>query len=557
MRILLLFFFFYAISTNGQSLEWVHSFEGTSNVSVNRIQLDQVENIYLMGSFSDMVDFDPGPNTFTLNGNNFSAIFIAKYTSDGNFIWANKISCSGATTPGEIVLDNLGNIIVTGSFKKDIYFSSDTLTSVSTSWNDIFISKFDTSGIFLWAKSAGGSSEDELFSCGTDESGNIFVCGDFYSTADFDPGIGVANLTSSGLRDIFILKLSQAGNYLWTKRLGNSDYDRATKLIVSGQNVFITGYFKSYIDFDTGPGISSFNPSVRNPFLLSIDTLGNFNWARHLSSTGFSEGKSLAVDPFGNIYWSGVVQGIMDLDPGSGTLNYTFINLPDIYMVKLDSYGNFLWGNAWGSNNGEILNDMVCDNLGNVCATGFFMGTLDFDPSPATHFLTSIGSEDMFILRISASGNLVRVRQVGSTNFNIGRDIAMNQINYVYIVGEFQGQCDFDPSADDTTLTSPSGLDGGYFAKYKIPISTSVDSYSLVSKVKIFPNPAYNNLFIDLPEQLVNSKIIITDIQGKYIQSFIATTKLNNIEISNLSSGLYFIRVSTDDGNGIFKFVKE
>jgi hypothetical protein len=73
---------------------------------------------------------------------------------------------------------------------------------------DVFISKLDTSGNFVWAKNITGGGYDEGNAIAVDISGNVYTAGVFAKTADFDMGSGIFNLTSAGGNDIFVHKMS-------------------------------------------------------------------------------------------------------------------------------------------------------------------------------------------------------------------------------------------------------------------------------------------------------------------------------------------------------------
>lgn len=112
-----------------------------------------------------------------------------------------------------IAIDSYGNVYSIGNFYGTVDFNPGpgTFNLHSTAGSDIFISKIDASGNFIWAKSMGGYGDDYGEYIALDASGNVYTAGFFYVTVDFDPGEGTFNLTSSGLSDIFIQKLSQQG----------------------------------------------------------------------------------------------------------------------------------------------------------------------------------------------------------------------------------------------------------------------------------------------------------------------------------------------------------
>src|SRR5690349_5759017 len=107
-----------------------------------------------------------------------------------------------------VAVDAEGSVYFTGTFKGTADFDpgAGTANLVSHGDNDVFITKTDASGNFLWAKNLGGGGADYSFSLCLDDAANVYTCGNFIGTADFDPGAATFNLTSNGLTDIFISK---------------------------------------------------------------------------------------------------------------------------------------------------------------------------------------------------------------------------------------------------------------------------------------------------------------------------------------------------------------
>ncbi|HRR51788.1 MAG TPA: SBBP repeat-containing protein, partial [Candidatus Cloacimonas sp.] len=95
---------------------------------------------------------------------------------------------------------------------------------------------------WLWAKQAGGTSNDYGRSIAVDDNGNSYVTGDFAESATF----GTTTLTSSGYDDIYVAKMDSNGNWLWAKQAGGTNYDYGYGIAVDAYgNSYVTGYFKS------------------------------------------------------------------------------------------------------------------------------------------------------------------------------------------------------------------------------------------------------------------------------------------------------------------------
>lgn len=194
-----------------------------------------------------------------------------------------------------IALDGLGNVYTTGHFKDTCDFDPGvgTFDLISAGLDDIFISKLDILGNFVWAKQIGESSTDVGTSIVVDDSGNVYSAGYFYGVADFDPGSGTTNLTSAGAYDEFVLKLNTSGNFIWAKNMGGMATDIAKSIAVDvAGNVYTTGQFQGTADFDPNSGILNLTSAggmiylFLNWILLEI-LCGPKVWAERLVILGY------------------------------------------------------------------------------------------------------------------------------------------------------------------------------------------------------------------------------------------------------------------------------
>ncbi|MBK7692341.1 MAG: SBBP repeat-containing protein [Bacteroidetes bacterium] len=254
---------------------------------------------------------------------------------------------------------------------------------------------------YQWAKSIGATDEDMSKSIAVDGSGNVYTTGFFTGTVDFDPGPGTNNLTCVGDKDIFISKLDAMGHFLWAKSMGGIDIDWGYSIALDGAgNVYTTGFFEGSADFDPGVGTNILSTTGEGDFdiyISKLDAAGNFIWAKSMGASSYDEGRSIAVDGAGNVYTTGYFQGSVDFDPGVGTNYLTGAGSLDIFISKLDAAGNFVWAKSMGGVASDWGVSIVVDRAGNIYTTGIFSGSGDFDPGPGTSNLTSAGNMDIFI----------------------------------------------------------------------------------------------------------------------------------------------------------------
>ncbi|MFH1005081.1 MAG: hypothetical protein V1781_06265, partial [Bacteroidota bacterium] len=166
--------------SSAQSYLWAKSAGGSSDDIALSVSTDANGNILVAGYFdSPTIIF--GSTTLT-NAGDYD-MFLAKYDASGNVLWAKSAGGSDWDRASSVSTDANGNILVAGSFQSPtIIFGSTTLTKAgSDNYADMFLAKYDASGNVLWAKSAGGSSDDIALSVSTDANGNILVAGNFRS----------------------------------------------------------------------------------------------------------------------------------------------------------------------------------------------------------------------------------------------------------------------------------------------------------------------------------------------------------------------------------------
>jgi len=574
--------FILKLDANGNFL-WAKQIEGI-NVYGNSITTDNSGNVYATGSFFYTVDFDPGPGTNNLISNGNKDIYILKLDSGGNFLWVKQIGEAGDEEGQCITRDNSGNLYITGRFTETVDFDPGTGTANlnSNGIYDIFILKLDANGNFLWAKNPAGVDNDMGYSITTDNSGNVYATGRFKETVDFDPGPGTFNLNSNGSYDAFILKLDANGNFLWAKSIGGAEYEESKSITTDANgNVYTTGDFQGTVDFDPGPGtfnITSYYNSSQNQysldgFIQKLDASGNFLWVKRIGSFINGMFKSITTDKYGGVYTTGLFYYTVDFDPGPGTFNISDSGGGNIFILKLDTSGNFLWVNQMGGPSIDYGYAITIDDCRNIYTTGIFGETADFDPGTGTANLTSNGSRDIFIQKlgdciilpvelVSFKGecNGLTVELNWSTISEINNDfftIEKSLDGEIYFsIGTIQGQ------GNSSNLTSYSFIDDNtskqpYYRLKQTDFNGETNYHSTISVFcnkdsffKFYPNPVKDELTITLSKTGVYT-VEIKDYLGRLVLSeSIPNNDLSHkISLNSLhTKGIYFAFLRNKQG---------
>ncbi len=374
------------------------------------IALDAQNNIYVTGTFSGTVDFDPGPASLTISANTVE-IFVLKLDVNGNFTWLRQL---GEQQPGSgsqgrgscIKIDPSGNVIVAGTYHGigDFDPGPGILNlGTSTAASCTFMTKLDANGNLLWAKATEGGSFTPDVAMVLDNSGNIFVTAGFNGATDFDPGTGIFTLVSTAIAStsIFIFKLEANGNFSWAKMMAGGPGFGASIVTDNAGNVYSTGKFAGTVDFDPGPGTNNLvYTGTANIYISRLNNAGNFTGARQLGGNSDSEGTGISIGSNGSVYITGIFSGKVDFDPGSLVYELSSTGSSDAFVAKLNLIGNLDWAVRMGGTGNARSNAIITDDMGSVYTCGHFDQTVDFDFTPVNYSLSSNGANDLFIHKI-------------------------------------------------------------------------------------------------------------------------------------------------------------
>lgn len=342
---------------------------GDSGVCMsNSLVVDSESNIYISGNFDRTATFD-GVNqlathiTYYPNGVDIYSIaqeiYLLKLDSNGAFLWVNQFKSSGTNDKSwypRLSIDNANNVYMLGEYRGiyDFDSSPDAIQNLTSNpvldttlpANDVFIAKYNTDGNYQWAKSFGGLSYDTPRCLTTDSQGNVlyaaqfYTDGGFYGPIDFDPDpISTYFLSGVFYYDV-ISKLDTDGNFQWVKQFDypQSTYDAigiGNLALDSSGNIYAFGGYHGTMDFNPDPTqtftltslvANNGSPMPGDSFILKLDNLGDFLWAKSIGGNREDESKSIVVDVDNNILCTGTFRFTADFDPESSEYNLTSQN---------------------------------------------------------------------------------------------------------------------------------------------------------------------------------------------------------------------------------------
>jgi hypothetical protein len=450
----------------------------TDSTGVSRIDL------YCDSTLISSVSSSSASASYNTTGvGNGSHTFVAKaYDTAGNSSSANSVVTvsnsipnGSGTEPGPwakgfgganndsgqaIAVDSSGNIYMAGYFYGTANFGGSTLSSAGG--YDLVLAKYNNAGVHQWSYRFGGAGDEIATSIALDGFGNIFVGGYFTGTGN----LGGNNLVSAGQQDCFLAKYSASGAPVWSMRMGGASPDVINAVATDSQgNVVVTGYFQAPfsapVDFG-GTTLYSVAAGI-DTFLAKYSGAGQLLFAKDFTNSGADYGTGIAVDKRINPTTGLAYDNIVLCGYFTGYIDFGGgqLSTPGGYIAKFSPTGAYIWEKAYGINNAARFWTLALDSNGDVVVSGDF--SLHTDLGGGTINGTAI-SDDMFVAKYSgANGSYLWAQGILGTSFGRPTSITTDAQNNVLLTGYFNGTYHLGSYSVTTGIYA---ADDGFVAKY-------------------------------------------------------------------------------------------
>lgn len=406
-----------------------------------------------------------------------SAISITGNTQIATHVhdWSLSRGANGYESGEGIVASNDGFIYSTGVFEQTVDFHPfSTVGSVSSNGSrDIYICKRDEAGHFIWVKSIGGSSYDDVVAIDLDNESNVYITGRFYGTVDFDPSpISSFNLTQNGglYADVYIAKYNQNGDFVWAKRLDGSNSLESTDITVDGRNdVHVTGSFRGQVDVNPSPSIfaihllTSAGSSDEDGFSVTLDQNGLYTKSYHLKGSSSDVSiNSVAVDAVYNQFFTGEFTGTCDFDRSGAVYNQTSTGSgADAFIMRVDPFNSLQWAKQLETSSTSNAISIKLDANNNVYTMGTFRGSIDLNPNSSVnmHIKSSLRTH-VYVSKLAVNGVFLYGKTISGTGSLLtmgnvyGKNLHVTPNGKAYFAGFFTKRVDFNPGTGINNITA-------------------------------------------------------------------------------------------------------
>lgn len=383
----------------------------------------------------------------------------AQAADNSVFRWAKYTQAedNNSVSTESTAVDTKGNVYSTGKFAGTVNFHLQNGTDLKTSQEDEYstwLTKVDKNGNYNWTKIFKGTGSVEVVSVSTDSADNIYIAGRFIKTADFDPEEGIDSKTSrdSGeLYSVFLTRINANGSYGFTKTFDSDEYITLNSMVVDpANNIYLYGLFRGDTDFNPFNEVDlKTSPEASNEYIYvtKLNSGGSsYGWTKVVNATSFIP-YQITADT--NIYFTGYYYGTANFNP-DGIDSKDTQGEYDAFIVKLKSDGTYSWSKTIGGTRSNVKpRSITTDPNGNIYIFGDYYGTVDFDPGTSEKIYSSVGLNDMFLLKLDSNASYLWTKFYNSDEHTplIANQIKSDKYGNIYFSGYYRDWLDFDTSS--------------------------------------------------------------------------------------------------------------
>lgn len=429
-------------------LIWAFPIQNNSSfVDINGVKVDKLDNIYVLSYITANSEVNPFGSSVVLNSVD-GPLFVIKYDKNGNYI-ANvgSMQLAGGTRP-KLTIDVNENIYVLSSYSGsfDIDPTSNTKTLNSNGLIDWFVSKYDSNLNFQTAFSFGGNGNEFANSILIDNNSNIYICGRFENSLDFDLGVGSNILTSTNGFDGYLVRYDKNINLIYCKQFIGTTEQNVYDIAIFEDNIYLCGSFQENIDTNPGIGVNTFNVQAPQNGLdiwfgkYKLSDMSYINsW--HLVGDGTfpSEAKHILIDEWGYIYLGILGWGTIDFDPSTSN-SIKSIGFYDVTLAKYTNNGDFIWSGFMSGGEIDDIANMEFDSEYNLIVCGNVrVNSINFNIEGGSELSAAIGNENIMFasykLKVPPKLNIKEIKNINTNSFDINFNLLNNGNSNIQKIG--------------------------------------------------------------------------------------------------------------------------
>ncbi len=476
-------FYFAKYNKQGQ-FQWAKTSDNPEgNEEAYAITLDNDNNIYVAGEFESSLTFpskDKGPLPFPradvlINAEKTDDVFIAKYTSEGAFLWARQLASDQRVRCHDLAVNSKNELYAVGETNGSVGSlkvqknGPGGLENAEISGgldDDGFILTYSSEGILVRQYFMEEGDVERIYGIAIDQGDNYYISGHFSSDEDRTTSLLDTGEKNAGATDIFVAKYSAAHDLIWAKSDGDYCQDRGQAIALDQyNNVYITGFWFESGACDPSAVRDFYEISNAQAYVSKFDTDGAQLWKRTFGGDTWDGGSSITVDQQNNVYVTGNYRGAATLDntilPVTGKSSYYLLKVdqkePEINTIELSTQAGsaaaylaggdevIILGNYFNPTNTSVsidetvLPDITVDNQQITCTIPPGLERKEYTISVTTFGYTTASDPILIDSYCRSEAYIAEANRIENVNIGtIDNSTDQNCVGYSYFTASTQ-----------------------------------------------------------------------------------------------------------------------
>lgn len=509
-----------AVFSQAPSIQWKANFGGTNTDRVKSI-CKTSDGGYAAVGYTESSDFD----VTGFHGNR--DIWVVKTDANGALLWSKAIGGGNVEEGNAIIEKSDGDLIIVGYTES---LNQDFMTPAIPNYGgkDLCVIRLNSDGTTDWIKKFGGTGDDVANAVADDLSGNGFMVAGYTNSNDNDVS---GNHLSSGsststTNDFWVLRFDNSGSIIWKNcyggnndEFGSSGDDYATTITSTSTGSYLVAGYSTSVNGDITNAKGG-----RDIWAVKLNTSGTMVWQKSYGGTSWEEASCSAATPNGF-----AICGYTQSSNGDVSGNHGF-GSSDIWLITIDNNGTLLNQRCTGGTNAEVAFDMKITGGGDYIISGYEQSLQSGDCT------SNYGGWDWWIVKLDAGLNFGWEKNIGGPLTELGAyGLALTNDGGYLLAGAatnfFEGSSDFHGSED--------------YWFVKLGSATGID-YTEDGTVKLFPQPAKEELFVTLETELSEATAELISMNGAVIKRMTFSGKEVKLETGTIAPGFYMLTLRSD-----------
>lgn len=510
--------------------------------------------------------------------------------------------------------------IFTGTLDLDLGPDEHMLTP-GTGLNSGFVTAIGADGTMEWARAIGGTQTTSIEDAHINSDGTIVLVGAFRGTVDLNPSPTEEFLVTGGSDwDIFFVKLTAEGDFVWGFRLGNTWDDLAyTTTLDAAGNLLVGLRARGNLDLDPGPATVMVNGGVDGVgVIMQYSPDGAYQWHRFtgpapdlvavlangdiVTAHGFVDMAEIGeapnsitvgsvgagnvracvrwdvqvqpqqvvtfqgmcqntahVAPDGSLTLVGTCTGIFDMDPGPGENLHTTNGVADVFALQLNAQWEAKWGFGWGDSSVDQVKDFDVDGFGNVYIVAPLFTPYDVDPGPGEIILDPGVSFNAYLLILDAADGAVRSAarlMNSSTGYIETHGVAVTRNGTILSHGEFRATAPLDPWTNSDSLTVQVHPSGELFL-CAFTQEIGLGTSSITEAVRPMLYPLPCVERLFIDALERPARYRVLDAVGREVRNGTLPSGIASVDVAMLPAGAYHLHMEDGQATRVMRFLKK